>query len=124
MNHLAITAHATLSPSEAQAAVVGWFDALGLELAYAEGDLMIAWVDDAIDPYDEGFPGAPSLVVEAQMHWLAEGVQVRCSVHHGEGWLDATLAAEADRGLRRCLTADKRWIMDQRSLQRRWGHEL
>jgi hypothetical protein len=119
MSSPAITAHAPLGPTEAQAAVLTWFDDLGLELAYAEGDLLIAWVDDAIDPYDEGFVGAPSLVVEAKIHALREGVQVRCSVHHGEGWLDATLAAEADRGLRRCLNADKRWVMDNRSPWRR-----
>jgi hypothetical protein len=119
MNSAAITAHAPLDLAEAQASVLAWFDDLGLELAYAEGDLLIAWLDDAIDPYDEGFVGAPSLVVEAKIHSLREGVQVRCSVHHGEGSLDATLAAEADRGLRRCLNADKRWVMDNRSLRRR-----
>lgn len=119
MNNRPITAHASLDPTEAQAAVLAWFDNLGLELAYAEGDLMIGWVDDAIDPYDEGFAGVPSLVVEAHIHSLREGVQVRCSVHHGDGWLDATLAAETDRGLRQCLAADRRWVMGNRSIWRR-----
>lgn len=119
MSNRALTAHAPLDASEAQAAVLAWFDNLGLELAYAEGDLLIGWVDDAIDPYDEGFVGVPTLVVEAQIHALRDGVQVRCSVHHGDGWLDATLAAETDRGLRRCLAADRRWVMDNRSVRRR-----
>jgi hypothetical protein len=114
MSDRAITAHAPLKPAEAQAALLSWFDELGLELAYAKDDLLIAWIDDAIDPGDEGFAGTPSLVVEAQIHPLQEGVQLRFSVRHGEGRLDAQLAAETDRALALCLAVDGRWVVDGR----------
>lgn len=112
MSDRAFTAHAPLRPIEARAVLLAWFDELGLELAHAEDDLLIAWVDDSIDPADEGFAGTPTLVVEAQIHPLQEGVQLRCCVRHGEGRLDALLAAETDRGLAHCLAVDGRWVVD------------
>lgn len=114
MSDRAITAHATLRPPEAQAAVLAWFDELGLELAYAEDDLMIAWVDDGIDPGDEGTPGTPSLVVEAQIHPIQGGVQVRWSLRNGDGTLADELAAATDRALALCLSSDRRWVVDGR----------
>jgi hypothetical protein len=114
MSDRAITAHALLPPAEAQAVLLTWFDALGLELAYAEGDLLIAWVDDSIDPEDEGFAGAPTLVVETQIHPLLEGVQVRWRIRHGDGPDDALLAAETARSLALCLAQDGRWVVDGR----------
>jgi hypothetical protein len=112
MSDRAITAHALLQPAEAQAVLLAWFDALGLELAYAEGDLLIAWVDDSIDPEDEGFAGAPTLVVEAQIHPLPEGAQVRWRIRHGEGPDEALLAAETVRSLALFLANDGRWVVD------------
>ncbi len=114
MSDRVITAHAPLQPAEAQAVLLAWFDELGLELAYAEGDLLIAWVDDSIDPEDEGFAGAPTLVVEAQIHPLQEGVQVRWRIRHGEGPDDDLLAAETDRALAHRLANDGRWVVDGR----------
>ena len=95
MSDRAITAHAPLQPAEAQAA-------------------LLAWVDDRIDPDDEGFIGAPTLVLEAQIHPLQEGVQMRWRIRHGEGPDDALLAAETDRALARCLANDGRWVVDGR----------
>lgn len=118
MGDRAITAHALVSPCEAQAALLAWFEELGLELAFAEADRLIAWVDDCVDADDEGFPGSPSLVVEARIHRLPDGVQVRCSVRHGEGPLAAALASETDQALQQCLTADGRWVIDGRSDRR------
>jgi hypothetical protein len=101
MSDRAITAHALLPPAEAQAILLTWFDALGLELAYAEGDLLIAWVDD-------------TLVVETRIHPLPEGVQVRWQIRHGDGPEDAQLAAETARSLALCLARDGRWVVDGR----------
>ncbi len=106
----ATTAHARLNACEAQALVRTWFHELGLELAYAEGDLLIAWADQqAIDPREQLLAALPNLVVEAQIHSFREGVQLRWNVHHSSGWLSATLAAETHRGLQRRLAADGRW---------------
>jgi hypothetical protein len=110
METRATTAHARLNACEAQALVRTWFHELGLELAYAEGDLLIAWADqDAIDAREEVLAALPNLVVEAQILAFREGVQLRWNVHHSSGWLSATLAAETHRGLQRRLAADGRW---------------
>jgi hypothetical protein len=114
MSDCAITAHALLPPAQAQAAVLSWLDELGLVLAYAEDNLLIAWIDDAIDPAEEGCAGAPHLVLEARIHPLAEGVQVRCRLRHGEGPGEALLAAETIRALALCLAGDRRWVVDGR----------
>ncbi|MFM7266606.1 MAG: hypothetical protein ACKOZW_13645 [Cyanobium sp.] len=83
-------------------------------VAIAAHGLLIAWVECSIDPGEEGCTGSPSLVVEAQMPWLAEALPGGCSLQRREGWLDASPAAEADQGLRRWLEADRRWATDKR----------
>jgi hypothetical protein len=101
MDSPAATANARLHAWEAQALVRTWFHELGLELAYAEGDMLIAW--------------ASNLVVEAQILPLRETVQLRWNVHHASGWLSATLAAETHRGLQRRPAADGRWSPQNRN---------
>lgn len=114
MGEFAITAHTSLLPGEAQAVLLTWFDELGLELAYAEDDLMIAWLDDSIDPGYGGTPRSPSLVVQAQIHPLLDGVKVRWCVRHGDGTLAAELAAAAEQVFSLCLSSDRRWVIDGR----------
>ena len=53
-------------------------------------------------------------MVEAQIHPLQEGVQMRWRIRHGEGPDDALLATETDRALARCLASDGRWVVDGR----------
>ena len=50
MDSLAFTAYVRLNAWEAQALVRTWFHELGLELAYAEGDLLIAWLEESVTP--------------------------------------------------------------------------
>lgn len=116
MDTTAITAHARLAGWEAQTLVRTWFNELGLELAYAEGDLLIAWLETGLTVHEGGFTTPPNLVVEAQILALREGVQLRWSLHHGGGWLVTRLAAETLRGIQRRLVADGRWGLDKPGL--------
>lgn len=109
MQVVAMTAHGLCDLQQAEALVLDWFEAEGLELVHGQEGVLIGWSEI---PLSHSSP-TPSLAVEVRLYDLGGGwMQGRWTLQVAPGEALQTQASDLLQSLRRRLRSEPHWQVD------------
>ena len=109
MTALFLTAHGRCDLQDAEALVLEWFEAEGLELVHCQDGVLIGWGEPGWEPVSPPQP----LAVEVAFYTLGEGwLQARWNLRLEEGATCPGWAEELFAGLSRLLSQQPLWQID------------